>query len=137
MAFYEDLRDNTVIPLIEQFGQSVTLTRTQDASDWVKEFVPAEGRFRWRNTVTNDTQYDAPTAVQVTVTGNGVITIFQSEAIDESNILSTDRLLLTYDLGVPLLGDIITVGGVDYNYINHNTVSPGGIDVLYRIQLRV
>ena len=134
--FYTNLRDDTVDPLIERFGQSVTLTRSSDAGDWVKEYLPNEGRYRWRNTQDDTTQYTAPEDTTTTITGFGVITDFEDSLIDETLIKRGDKLLLSIDLGVPRINDKITVGTTVYNYVNHETVSPGGTAVLFRIQLR-
>ena len=135
--FYTGIRDDTVIPLISQFGQSITRTRTSDTTAWVKEYVPSEGRYRWRNTESGAIQYTAPTATTTTITGQGVITSFEDEQIDETLIKRGDKLLITYNLGPPLINDLFTVGTISYKYINHETVSPGTTPVLYKIQLRI
>lgn len=135
--FYIQIRDDTVIPLIQEFGQTITRTRIVDAGTFTREFFPDEGRYGYRDSATNTVVYEAPAATISTMTGEGVITDFRDELVDDSHILQGDKLLLTINLGTPQVGDIFTVQGVDYNYVNHETVSPGGTDVLYRIQLRV
>lgn len=135
--FYINLRDETVIPLIIEFGQTITLTRNGDGGDWVKEFVPDEGRYQWRNTSTSAIVYEPPAPAETTINGIGVITNFEDATIDETLVKRGDKLLLTIDLGEPQINDKFQVGGVTYNYINHETVSPGGTDVLYKIQLRL
>ena len=135
--FYEGLRDDTVIPLISQFGQTITRVRVQDTSTWVKEYVPSEGRYRWRNTESGAVQYTEPTGTSTTTTGQGVITSFEDSLIDGTLIQRGDKLLLSQNIGAPAANDVYTVSGVSYNYIRHETVSPGGVDVLYKIQLRI
>lgn len=135
--FYNNLKDDTVTPLIKEYGQAVTLTRNGDGGDWVKEYLPAEGRYQWRNTEDDTTQYDPPDDAETTITGVGVVTNFEEAVIDETLIKRGDKLLLTIDLGEPQINDKFTINSVTYDYINHETISPGGVDVLYKIQLRV
>lgn len=135
--FYTELRDDVAIPLISQYGQTITRTRIADTSTWVKEYVPEEGRFRWRNTSSGAIQYTAPTGTTTTTSGNGIVTQFEDSQIDETLVLRGDKLLITQNLGPPEITDTFTISGVVYSYINHETISPGGVDVIYKIQIRV
>ena len=135
--FYTNVRDDTVIPLIREFGQTVTRTRDGSAGTIVKEFIPVEGRYQYRDTASGTITHTPPASSISTATGNAVVTEFEDRLIDESLVKQGDKLLITIDLGLPQTGDIYTVQGIDYNYVTHETISPGGTDVLYKIQIRV
>lgn len=135
--FYTDLRDEDVIPLIAELGQTVTLERTADTSVWERRYDASTGGYYWYNTSTGATTTTDPSGTVVTYSGKGVVVDYKDDVIDNTLIKVGDKRLLTITLPSPLIGDKITVNSVTYNYVSHNTVSPGATDVLYKIQLRV
>jgi hypothetical protein len=68
-----------------------------------------------------------------------VITKFKSSEVDGTMILKSDKrgLLATDGLTTaPLIGDLITDGGVTYTIVDFDTIQPGDTVILYKLQLR-
>lgn len=72
------------------------------------------------------------------VPGVGALFGYKQEYIDGSTVRHGDqRLLVAPQIAVePMTGYTVTVGGVTYNVVNVDRVSPAGIPVLYKLQLR-
>jgi len=137
MSFYTDLRDDTVIPLIIEFGQDIKVTRYTDTSVWVKTYKPLIGGYVWINQDTSEESVTAPEPTKNEYTGKVVVTNYEDKLIDNTFIKRGDKRLLTITIPSPQTGDIFTVNGINYNYVSHDTVSPASEDVLYKIQVRV
>ena len=134
---YASIRDNKVKPAIERFGQTITITRNEDLGNWTKSYNPVEMRYEWYNSDTLQTVYVEPAETVVVYTGTGVLTNYTNEEIDDTNILRQDKKLLTIDLPQAQQGDIVTIGTTDYAVASVKVISPGGVDVLYILQVRV
>lgn len=99
-------------------GQSVILTRNTPGT-----FDPATG------TVTGDS-----TADEII---NAVVTDYREDQIDDAAIKRGDKLLLiSAKQAAPEMDDSITIDSLEYQIVDINTVSPGGTDILYKVQVR-
>lgn len=96
-------------------GQSITLTRNTPGT-----FNPATGA------VTGDST--------ATETVSAVVSDFRADQIDGSTIQRGDKQLLMTD--APNLDDSVTIDSLEYQIVDINTISPGGTDVLYKVQVR-
>ena len=134
---YASIRDNKVIPNIIRFGQQLTITRNENTTLWVKSYDPVLMKYKWTNTDTSAVVYIAPPATIITYTGVGVLTEYEQEEIDGTNIKREDKKILTIDVPEPIFGDVVTIGGTKYQVIYTQKISPGGVDVLYKVQVRV
>lgn len=67
----------------------------------------------------------------------GVITTFNNIEINGTSILSTDRLILMDSTIEPEVGDSIIDGLTNFRVITTTVISPAGIDLLYKVQVRV
>lgn len=127
-AFYTGLRDTTAGPLIEKYGMALTLTRVTPGA-----YDPATG------------------GVSGATTANyscfGLVDSFSVNEIMGAMVRSSDKKLLLSAKGlntVPQIGDQFTLpdgvwyipegSGSGYNPIQ--PLAPGGIAVMYTIQLR-
>ena len=138
MAFdYVSVRDQVSVKLIQEFGMPATVTRIIDEAEYVKGYDSVEGRTTWTKVSDNSVTYTQPTATTGTYTGIVGRLKYDTEQIDGTNIRKGDMKLLTITLPEPQNGDLYEVDGVTYKYVDHENVSPGGVDVLYKIQVRV
>lgn len=139
MAFdYQRVVYETVIPQITDKGTLITLTRIIDSSEsW--EHVMDEVTFTeyWENKDTGEIVFVEPGEMTEVYTAMGVITDFTEEEINNTSIKTGDKKILSIELPKPLQGDVYTIRDMDYHYVNHVTVAPGDVDVLYKIQVRV
>jgi len=139
MAFdYDRIVNTVVIPQIRDKGIDVTLTRVLDvAGVWEHKFDPVTFEEYWQSTVDSSIVYVEPTGGTSTFTAKAVITDFTENEREDSTIKAGDKKVLTIELEEPLPGDTITAQGVTYQYVNHKNIAPAGVDVLYKIQVRV
>jgi len=138
MAYdYASLRDNVAYPLIERFGAPISLLRKADTSQIEKKYDPATKSFYWIDTTTLATFTEEPTAYSAEYSGYAVLTKYRNEEIDGTTVKRGDIKLIAIGIPLPILGDVITVNGTSYNYIYCDPVSPGAVDVVYKIQVRV
>jgi hypothetical protein len=108
--------------LITKFGQVIVLTRHARST---LGFDPIESEFY-------------PTSL-LSITGSSVNVSFSSKEIDGTNILRGDvKASAVFDSPslVPAVGDVITDGDTAYNIMSVEALSPGGVDILYTLQLR-
>lgn len=118
MAFDYSSFQSIAISEIANKGQSLTLTRVTTGA-----FNPATSE------ITGDSTADE--------TIKAVVTEFKEKQIDGSTVQRGDKLLLVSpDFDAPTLKDKITISGLEYSIINVDTVSPAGVDILYKIQVR-
>lgn len=119
MTFYSSTTA-TAAKLLLKFGQSITLTfETGGTID------PATGVVTTAKTVT-------------TVTGNGAPIKFKNREVDGTVVKSSDVKLILESVSPPPTQDWrATIKGVEYRVMEVDPVSPGGIDVIYILQLRV
>ena len=118
MTFYTDLRSVAEVRITE-YGQSVTLKRIVAGA-----YDPSTG------------------AAAQTVTsypGRAYMGNYSSRDIDGTLILRGDRraTLACDTLGVvPSKDDVLTVDGVDWTVQSVEPVDPGGVALIYRLQVR-
>lgn len=134
---YATLRDETVYPLIQRFGTPVTLSRIEDTAIFVKSYDPVSMNFKWTNQDTGEIVYDEPDSVEKKYNGYTIITRFRNEEIDGTTIKRGDRRLLAIGIPEPKAGDVLTIGDTEFSYIFADPIAPGGVAVVYRIQVRV
>lgn len=118
MAFdYESLKLNTVEPLIERFGKTVTLTQPGASTG------PA---------------YDPTPGVPTNNPGKAVEVKIKQEHIDGTLIQQGDRMFLVSTQGVPepALDNTMMVDGVTLQVIAINPLKPGDVTMLWKIQCR-
>lgn len=122
--FYINKRDVTAYNMLVKKGFDITLvSQTDDVID------PNSGVITTPGTVTN------------TVT-KGLMRFFSQDEVDDKNILSGDAqvLLSAKDLAeagiVPDTEMRVIVKDVTYFVVRNTPTTPGGIDVLYRLQVR-
>lgn len=121
---YADLRDNTVVPLMADFGFDMTLESAREP-----KIDPDTGEI-----------LTAATVVETTVTG--ILRFFSQDEIIRMNILSGDLQALieaksTNDINiVPDTTMQLVAQGVKYSIVRVTPTQPGGIAVLYRLQIR-
>jgi hypothetical protein len=119
VGFYESLRDGTVSKLITQYGQAVTLK------------VPSAGTF-------NAETGGFTAGAEASYTTVGVADAFFKSEKGGSNV-KTKRLkvyLSPADLAVePTTSHRIVVSGVEYDIVSVKPVAPGGIVVLYELDV--
>ena len=123
-AYYIDKRDVTAYNMLVKRGFDITLrSQTDDVIDSDTGAITTPG------TVTN------------TVT-KGIMRFFSQDEIDGKNIKSGDVqvLLSAKDLAeagiVPDTDMRVIALGVTYFVVRNTPTTPGGIDVLYRLQVR-
>ena len=110
---------STAKRLIQKYGALATFT------------LPSEGG--GTDPVTGE--YTEPTSE--TVTAFGVITNYSSALVDGSIIQKGDnRLLVEAEKTIPQTVQSVTIGGTTYQVITVQRISPGGVDIMYQIQVR-
>lgn len=115
-SFYEGLAA-TATRLLTAYGQSVTFTRTTSTS-----FDPVTG---------------VDTVTTSTFSGYGAAFDYRNSEIDGERVQRGDiRLLVEATDTAPIIGDMVTVDGVDYRAMNVAPSSPGGTPTHYTVQLR-
>jgi len=122
--YYIDKRDVTAYDLLVKYGFDITLvSQTADVIDSDSGAITTPG------TVTN------------TVT-KGIMRFFSQDEVDDKNIKSGDAqvLLSAKDLAaadiVPDTDMRVIVGDDTYFVVRNTPTKPGGIAVLYRLQIR-
>lgn len=116
-GFYESLRDSTAGPLISQYGFTVSIKRI------------VHGDYR--------TDIQEALATPQNYTAKIVRTNFQISEIDGDNIKAGDvKALVAVGTWEPQVGDQVTIDGEVFFVMDYWPLSPGGVDVLYTVQLR-
>ena len=122
--FYTDLRDGTVDPLMDQFGFDMTLRSSREP-----EIDPDTGMIS-----------TASTDVDTTVTG--LFRFFSQDEIDGMTVLANDIQCLIGGTELDTAGIVpdtsmqLIAKGATYNVERVTPTAPGGIAVLYRLQIR-
>lgn len=117
MSFYSETAADAT-EAIREFGQAVTITHVVTGA-----YDPATGLVSSTSTVQS---------------GFAVELAYSSSEIDGTLILRGDKKLLLSISGMTAIAveDTCTVGGVVYVIKNVKPLSPGGIVLLYELQLR-
>ena len=67
---------------------------------------------------------------------NAVILNYSTKDIDGTNIRMDDRRVIIESIAIPDLNSLIIIGGVTYNVVSFEYVSPSGENVICKIQIR-
>ena len=116
MSFYDDM-GAVALELLEEFGQSVTLSRETGGS-------------------TDPVTGEVTAGTDASVTTTGLIKPYPENMIDGTRILASDRELVLSNEHVPLPSDKPLIGGEEWAIVGIKTVSPAGTDVVYFCQVR-
>ncbi len=123
-SFYEKLRDDTVDPLMIQFGFSMILRSSRGP------------------TIDPDTGAITAAAVPVDTTVTGIFRFYSQDEITGNDILSSDIQCLIGGAELNTAGIVpdpsmqLIAKGSTYNIVRITPTQPGGIAVLYRLQIR-
>lgn len=122
--FYNDLRDNTVAPLLLQFGFDMILESAREP------------------TIDPNTGAITAAAVPLSTTVKGIFRFFSQDEINGEDVLSGDLQCLIGGKEVLAAGIVpdttmqLTAKGDIYNVVRVTPTQPGGVAVLYRLQIR-
>lgn len=119
MGFYESLRDGTVSKLITQYGQAMKLK------------VPSAGTF-------NATTGGFTAGAESSYATIGVTDNFLKAEKGGSNVKTKKQkvYLSPADIAVePTTSHRIEVGGVEYDIVAVKPINPGGVTVLYELDV--
>lgn len=123
-AFYTDLRDNTVEPLLADLGFDMVLESSREP------------------TIDPNTGAITSPAVVVSTTIKGIFRFFSQDEINGKDILSGDlqalvegKRLNTANI-VPDTTMQLVAKGIKYSVVRVTPTQPGGIPVLFRLQIR-
>lgn len=123
-SFYTDLRENTVLPLIKQFGFPMVLRSSREP------------------TIDPNTGAITAAATEVDTTFDGLFRFYSQDEIDGKDILATDHQILCEVSAFNTAGIVpdssmqVIAKGVTYNVVRETPTQPGGIRVLTRLQVR-
>ena len=117
MSFYVGLK-NTATKLLTEKGQAASWTHRNNDST----FNPATGQSTGGTTTT--------------YASTGVLLHFQSNRIDGSFVIASDRRFLMSAGSTPEISDVITVDSIAYQVLAVNPINPAGTAVMYELQLR-
>jgi len=116
MAFDYAGLANTVADILEEFGTSITITPP--------------------NTTTNLLTGEK-TGAGTPIVGNGCLFEYEKSDIDGNNVQSGDMQLLMENVASePPVNSVATVGGVDWKVIAVQPLQPGGVNLIYTLQVR-
>lgn len=123
-VFYTDLRDGVVAKVLKDKGFDMTLESSREP------------------TIDPNTGAITAAAVVVSTIVNGIFRFFSQDEIDGQNILSGDlqALIGGKELSIASLVPDTTMQlvakGTTYTVVRVTPTTPGGIDVMYRLQIR-
>ena len=122
--FYTTLRENTVLPLIKQFGFPMVLKSSR---------APV---------IDPDTGEITTAAAQVSTTFNGMFRFFSQDEQTREDVLATDHQILCEVSAFNAAGITpdstmqVIAKGETYNVVRETPTQPGGVRVLTRLQVR-
>ena len=116
MSFYDDMAA-TALELLNEFGQSVTLSRITGASV---------------NPVTGVIVSGTDTSVTTT----GLIKPYPDSMVDDTRILDGDREFVLSNEQTPQPTDKIVIGSEEWAIVNIKTINPAGTVVCFFVQVR-
>lgn len=121
---YADLRDNTVEPLLADFGFEMTLQSSREP------------------TIDPDTGAITAAAVVIDTTVTGIFRFFSQDEIIRQDVLSNDLQVLISAKDTNATGIVpdttmqLIAKDITYSIVRVTPTEPGGIAVLYRLQIR-
>jgi hypothetical protein len=122
--FYTDLRDLTVDPLMDQFGFAMVLRSSREPT-----IDPDTGAV-----ISGSTHVDTPVT--------GLFRFYSQDELTSKDILANDIQCLIGGAEVAAVGiepdttmQVIAKGST-YNVVRVTPTQPGGVSVLYRLQIR-
>jgi len=129
MTFYTDLRDDTVAPLIDEFGQS-GIYRVYAAETYDNE--------------TGKTTQGTPTDTAVKLLDLPIKTSVRSKAreFSEEVLASTNAVFLLEAKNLaaadvtPAVDNFVVVGGNEYRILAINPVAPAGVALVYKMAVQ-
>jgi hypothetical protein len=117
--FYNDLRTDTALPLLKEFGMPMLLTVVAGSFDPVAS------------------SFDG--TPPVTFPGYGISEGYKSKDIDGTLVQQGDQKISWIPdptQVTPVIGDTLTIGTEVFGVKNVDPLAPGGIPVLYVLQVR-
>jgi hypothetical protein len=123
-AFYTDLRDKTALPMITQFGFPMTVKSNREPI------------------IDPNTGAISVEAVPVSTAVTGIMRFYSQKEIDGKDILTEDRQALIEATTLNTAGVVpdssmqLIANGVTYNIVRNTPTQPGGISLMYRLQIR-
>jgi hypothetical protein len=123
-AFYADLRENTVVPLMEEFGFNMVVRSLR---------APV---------IDPDTGLETSPATPLDTTVTGIFRFYSQDEINGVTVLANDVKCLIGGSEFAAVGSEpdtsmqLIAKGSTYNIVRVTPTSPGGIAVLYRLQVR-
>jgi hypothetical protein len=121
MPFYEDKRDGVVKPLLARYGTAVQL------------IVPAAG------TYTAETG-SFTSGTEAVYTAKGLVGSFRKSRKSGEDVQSKNRYVYLDPSGLqvaPMPGNRLRVANVEYEITDVDTIEPGGVAVLYQLEVRL
>lgn len=123
-GFYEGLRDNTATPLIEQYGQDMTIVRnTSGGYDPVTGFD------------TGSSSQELPAKGVLTELSEGSSFSSNGQSVS-SNVLVGDRMVLLAATQELQDGDQLKIGTEVWTVVDYNAIEPAGVTVVYEVHVR-
>lgn len=138
---YATMRDKTVKPLLEKYGQTIYLIgATSTATGWVKSFDGGTGGFLWTNSSTGAVVYVDPTTNPVT-TKTALVAVEKSylqDEIDGSVILENDRRFIVQGDVTLKPGDELEVDSstATVKVVSAKRFSPSTINMAWEVHCR-
>jgi hypothetical protein len=123
-AFYTDLRDGTVDPLMTQFGFDMVLKSSREP------------------TVDPNTGAITVAAAEVSTAVSGLFRFYSQDEINREDVLANDIQCLIGGTELNTAGIFpdssmqLIANGTTYNVVRVTPTQPGGVSVLYRLQIR-
>jgi hypothetical protein len=128
-AFYNDLRDNTVQPLLAKLGFSMTLRSSREP------------------TIDPNTGAITAAATTVSTSVNGIFRFYSQDEITKA--LQHGQDILANDIQALIEAKTLNTAGIEpdtsmqliakgdtYNVVRVTPTTPGGVPVMYRLQIR-
>lgn len=117
--FYNNIKENTALPLIKEFGKTISLYKKTSNSN----FDPVTGSYPDATYTLDSSGYCVQTELKI-------------KDLQNTLIKQTDKRLLAIDINEPISGDRVIVDSIEYNVIWVDEVKPGSINILYKIYVR-
>lgn len=123
-AFYTDLRDNTVDPLMKEFGFLMSLKSSREP------------------VIDPDTGIITTASTDILTPVTGIFRFYSQDEINNQDVFANDIQCLVggteFDTAgiIPTTSMQLVAQGVTYNIVRVTPTQPGGVSVLYRLQIR-